>query len=60
MSASPRRQPKTAQLNIRIDPALKEAAERYAADDSRSVTSLIEHLLRTTLREKGYLPTEAR
>lgn len=46
---------KTAQVNLRLEPALKEAAERAAADDHRSLTSLIEKLLSDYLRERGYL-----
>ena len=45
---------KTAQVNLRIDPKLKEAAEKAAADDQRSLTSLIEKLLTDHLRRKGY------
>jgi hypothetical protein len=47
---------KTATLNLRIDPALKQAADKAAADDRRSLTSLIEKLLADYLRERGYLP----
>jgi hypothetical protein len=47
---------KTAQVNLRIMPALKEAAEKAAADDQRSLTSLVEKLLTDYLRKKGYLP----
>ncbi len=47
---------KTAQLSLRIDPGLKEVADRAAADDQRSLTSLIEKLLTDHLRAKGYLP----
>ncbi len=36
---------KTAQVNLRIDPKLKAAAEKAAADEHRSLTSLIEKLL---------------
>lgn len=46
---------KTATLNLRIEPELKEAAERAATEDRRSVTSLIEKLLAEYLRERGYL-----
>jgi len=45
---------KTAQVNLRILPELKEAAERAASDDQRSLTSLVEKLLTDHLREKGY------
>jgi hypothetical protein len=36
---------KTAQVNLRIDPGLKAAAEQAAAADHRTLTSLIEKLL---------------
>lgn len=47
---------KTALLNLRVDPALKETASRAAAADQRSLTSLIEKLLTDYLRERGFLP----
>jgi len=46
---------KTAQVNLRIDPALKAAADKAAADDQRSLTSLVEKLLSDYLKKKGYL-----
>lgn len=46
---------KTAQVNLRIKPELKEAAERAARDDNRSLTSLIEKLLVDHLKAKGHL-----
>jgi hypothetical protein len=46
---------KSATLNLRIEPALKAAAEKAAADDQRSLTSLIEKLLVEYLRGRGYL-----
>lgn len=49
------RETKTAQVNLRLQPSLKEAAERAAADDQRSLTSLIEKLLVDHLRARGYL-----
>ncbi len=49
------RETKTVPLNLRIKPSLKAAAERAAADDQRSLTSLIEKLLADYLRERGYL-----
>jgi hypothetical protein len=36
---------KTAQVNLRIHPKLKASAEKAAADEHRSLTSLIEKLL---------------
>jgi hypothetical protein len=47
---------KTAQVNLRIEPLLKAAAEKAAGDDQRSLTSLIEKLLTDYLRKRGYLP----
>ena len=46
---------KSKTLNLRIDPELKDAAEKAAADDRRSLTSLIEILLSQYLHKKGYL-----
>ena len=46
---------KTALLNLRVAPELKEAAVRAAEADQRSLTSLIEKLLTDHLREKGFL-----
>lgn len=47
---------KTAQVNLRLKPELKAAAEEAARADNRSLTSLIETLLLSHLREKGFLP----
>lgn len=49
------RETKDAQVNLRIQPSLKEAAEKAAADDQRSLTSLIEKLLVDHLKANGYL-----
>jgi hypothetical protein len=46
---------KVAQVNLRIEPQLKTAAEKAAADDNRSLTSLIEKLLLDHLKKRGYL-----
>lgn len=46
---------KTAQVNLRIDPDLKAMADKAAADDQRSLTSLIEKLLTDFLKKNGYL-----
>jgi hypothetical protein len=43
---------KTAQINIRIDPKLKAEAEKAAADDHRSLSSLIEKLLADYVKKK--------
>ena len=50
---------KTAQVNLRLQPTLKKAAEQAAAEDHRSLTSLIEKLLTDFLRKKGYLKPQA-
>jgi hypothetical protein len=46
---------KTAQVNLRIDPDLKALADKAAAADQRSLTSLIEKLLTEHLRKTGLL-----
>jgi hypothetical protein len=46
---------KTAQVNLRLQPSLKKAAEKAAADDSRSLTGLVEKLLTDHLKKNGYL-----
>jgi predicted HicB family RNase H-like nuclease len=51
---------KTATLNLRIDPRLKEAADEAAADERRSLTSLVEKLLADYLKRNGYLKGRTR
>lgn len=46
---------KSAQMLVRMKPRVKAAAEKAAADDHRSLTSLIEKLLTEHLKAKGYL-----
>ena len=41
---------------LRLDPALLEALQRWAADDLRSLNGQIEFLLRRTLQREGRLP----
>jgi hypothetical protein len=41
---------------LRLDPALYDALQRWAASDLRSVNGQIEFLLRRALREAGRLP----
>ncbi|MDB5569587.1 MAG: toxin-antitoxin system HicB family antitoxin [Hyphomicrobiales bacterium] len=53
-------EPKTATVNLRLTPSLKSAAERAADDDSRSLPSLIEKLLKDDLQARGYLEKSAR
>ena len=51
---------KTAQVNLRIDPDLKALADKAAAADQRSLTSLIEKLLTEHLRKNGFLKVKAK
>jgi hypothetical protein len=53
------RETKSALVQLRIRPSLKAAAEKAAADDERSLTSLIEKLLADHLRKSGYLTKES-
>lgn len=46
---------KTHPLGFRVEPEIKEALERAAKDDMRSVSALIQKILSDWLREKGYL-----
>ena len=46
---------KTAQVNLRLQPSLKAAAEKAAAADHRSLTGLIEKLLADYCRKRGLL-----
>ncbi len=46
---------RSATIGVRVDPAVKQAAENAAQDDHRSVSSLLEKLLIIHLRESGYL-----
>jgi hypothetical protein len=47
---------KTSTVQLRIRPSLKEAAEKAAHDDQRSLTSLVEKVLTDYLKKNGYLP----
>jgi hypothetical protein len=55
-SPSIRKRNKTAQVNLRLDPKLKVDAERAAAADQRSLTSLIEWLISEHLKAKRRSP----
>jgi hypothetical protein len=46
---------RTALIGFRVEPAVKQAAERAAADDRRSLSSLIEKVLIEFLQQRGYL-----
>lgn len=41
---------------LRLDPALYDALQRWAAGDLRSLNAQIEFLLRRALKESGRLP----
>ena len=46
---------RTLPTSMRLDPEIKAALERAAKDDGRSVSGLVERILRGWLVEKGYL-----
>jgi len=46
---------KTAEINVRTTPALKEAARRAAEKDARTLSGLIEYLLREACEKAGTL-----
>ena len=54
------RHKKTAQITFRIDVNLKEAAEKAAAQERRSLTSLIEKVLAKHLRNRRHLSNRGR
>jgi len=43
---------------LRLDPAVLDALQRWAADDLRSLNAQIEFLLRRALSEEGRVPGE--
>ncbi len=45
---------------LRVDPALLEALQKWAADDLRSLNGQIEFLLRRALQRQGRLPRPPR
>ena len=51
---------KRKQYPLRIDPAVWEAIERWAADDMRSANGQVEWILREALRRAGRLPATER
>jgi len=46
---------KNSAISVRVADAVKAAAEKAAAEDSRSVASYVEKLLTEHLKAKGYL-----
>jgi len=49
---------RSAPLGFRVEPDLKAALEKAAKDDDRSVSSLVERILKAWLTERGYLPKD--
>ncbi|MBC7975110.1 MAG: Arc family DNA-binding protein [Myxococcales bacterium] len=41
---------------LRVDPAVLEAVQRWAADDLRSINAQIEYVLREALLRSGRVP----
>ena len=41
---------------VRLDPALHDAMQRWAADDLRSLNAQIEYVIRQALAQAGRLP----
>ncbi|WP_181174126.1 hypothetical protein [Mesorhizobium sp. B2-3-11] len=50
---------RTAALGLRIEPIVKEALERAAKEDRRTVAAYVEMLIVTELEARGYLPKGA-
>ena len=44
---------------LRLEPAVLDALQRWAADDLRSLNGQIDFLLRRSLQEEGRLPADA-
>jgi len=53
-------QRKTTQFFMRMDPVIKEAGEKAAAADRRSLAALLEKLLEDYCKEHGFLKPERR
>jgi hypothetical protein len=56
----PKKRKKMAQISLRIDAHLKEAAETAATEDHRSLTSLVEQLLASHIRRRHVLSMSRR
>ena len=46
---------KTPPLGVRVQPETKAALEKAARDEDRTVSSLVEHIVKEWLRDRGYL-----
>ena len=44
---------------LRLDPAILDALQKWAADDLRSLNAQLEFLLRRALRDAGRMPRDA-
>jgi hypothetical protein len=55
---SNKRELKSAPLGLRITPTLKEALEKAAKADSRSVASMAEVILTQWLEDQGHLKSD--
>ena len=51
---------KSKTLNLRIDPALKDAAEKAAVEERRTLTNYIEKLIEDDLRARAAAPKRGR
>ncbi|WP_395832057.1 ribbon-helix-helix protein, CopG family [Elstera sp.] len=49
---------KSSALSFRVSSEIKEGLERAAKDDDRSVSSLVERILKSWLADRNYLPPE--
>lgn len=47
---------KSVPISFRLPPETKDALERAAKEDTRSVSSMLEKVVSDFLKEKGYLP----
>ncbi|TBN46997.1 Arc family DNA-binding protein [Paracoccus sediminis] len=47
---------KTSAISVRVSDETKQAVEKAAEEDGRSVASYVERLLTTHLKKEGYLP----
>lgn len=50
---------RTAAIGIRVEPPVKEAAEKAATEDRRTLASLVEKVLIEWLEANGHLPKGA-
>ncbi|HSK39071.1 MAG TPA: ribbon-helix-helix protein, CopG family [Arenibaculum sp.] len=46
---------RTNPLGVRVQPEIKAALDQAAQDDDRSISSMVERILKLWLMERGYL-----